>query len=61
MSARKAPSARTLGSQLVEMSTVRALMSRMLRRDSKPMPAMTTSMKAMTAMILRRMESLDTS
>ena len=38
--ARRSPSTRTLGSQLVEMSTVLALMARMFLTASRPMPVM---------------------
>src|SRR4249919_775179 len=54
--ARNSPSTRTLGSQLVAISTVLALIARMLRTASRPMPVIATSRKATTAMILVRIE-----
>src|SRR3954468_2040407 len=60
MSARNAPSRRTLGSQLVAISTVWALIDCMLRTAISPRPDIATSMKTITEMILRRMENLDT-
>src|SRR6185369_12315020 len=54
--ARRSPSTRTLGSQLVVMSTVLALIDRMFLTASSPMPVIATSRKATTAMILVRIE-----
>src|SRR5712672_74809 len=56
--ARKSPSTRTLGSQLVAISTVLALIDRMFFTASRPMPVMATSRKAMTVMIFARIEKL---
>src|SRR5215208_4461785 len=56
--ARRSPSTRTLGIQFVEMSTVLALMARMFRTASSPMPVIATSRNATTATILVRMEYL---
>src|SRR5215207_992370 len=58
MPARRSPSARTLGIQLVAMSTVLALMARMFLTASRPMPVIATSRNATTVMILVRMEYL---
>src|SRR5260363_186212 len=60
ISERSSPIARTLGSQLVAMSTVFALIDRMLVTARTPSPHIVTSMKAMTDMIFVRMDSLDT-
>src|ERR1700753_1409060 len=57
--ARNSPSARTLGIQLVAISTVLALIARMLRTASRPMPAIVKSRNATTEMILARIESLE--
>src|SRR5882672_6703275 len=54
--ARSSPRTRTLGSQLVAISTVLALIARMLRTASRPIPVIATSRKATTAMILARIE-----
>ena len=54
---RNSPSTRTLGSQLVAMSTVLAFIERMLWTASRPMPASVTSRKATTVMTLERIDS----
>src|SRR6266851_3570895 len=54
--ARNSPSTRTLGSQLVEISTVLALIDRMFLTASRPMPVIATSRKATTTTILARIE-----
>ena len=54
--ARRSPSTRTLGSQFVVMSTVLALIARMFRTASRPMPVIAISRNATTAVILARME-----
>ena len=54
---RSSPSTRTLGSQLVVISTVLAFIARMFLTASSPMPAIVTSKKATTAMILERIDS----
>ena len=59
ISARSSPSTRTLGSQLEAISTVWALITCMLRIASRPMPDIATSMNAITAMTLARIESAD--
>src|SRR5215472_12106818 len=55
--ARRSPSTRTLGSQLVAMSTVLALIERMLRTASRPKPAIETRRNATTVMIFARIEN----
>src|SRR5215475_4443951 len=57
--ARNSPSTRTLGSQLVVMSTVLALIARILRTARSPTPLIVRSRNATTEMILARIESLD--
>src|SRR3954452_22057794 len=56
--ARSSPSTRTLGIQLVAMSTVLALIARMFLTASRPMPVIATSRNATTVMILLRIEYL---
>src|SRR3974390_2595048 len=48
-----------LGSQLMAISTVWALIARMVCTVNRPMPDIVRSMKAMTAMIFERMENVD--
>src|ERR1700738_2601921 len=56
--ARKSPSTRTLGIQLVAMSTVLALIARIFLTASRPLPVIATSRNATTTVILARMENL---
>src|ERR1700688_2165084 len=58
MPVRSSPSTRTLGSQLVVISTVLALIARMFLTASRPMPVIAISRNATTAVILARMEKL---
>src|SRR3979411_655689 len=56
--ARRSPSARTLGIQLVTISTVLALMARMFLTASSPLPVIASSRNATTMVILARIEVL---
>src|SRR3569623_1798677 len=56
--ARRSPITRTLGIQLLVMSTVLALIVRIFMTASRPMPVIATSRNATTPMILARMEIL---
>src|SRR5216684_6647473 len=56
--ARRSPSTRTLGSQLVEISTVLALIARIFLTASRPMPVIARRRNATTVVILARMENL---
>src|SRR6266849_828815 len=58
VAARKSPSTRTLGNQLVMMSTVEALIAYICLTFRAPMTDMETSKKATTTVILVRMEYL---
>src|SRR5258708_29901238 len=54
--ARRSPSTRTLGIQLVVMSVVLAFIARIFQTAIRPMPVIATSRNATTLMILARME-----
>src|SRR6266568_7920013 len=56
--ARRSPSTRTLGIQLVVMSAVLAFIARIFQTAIRPMPVIATSRNATTLMILARMEIL---
>src|ERR1700748_3134670 len=56
--ARRSPSTRTLGSQLLDMSTVLALIDRMYFTASRPMPVKAARRNATVVIIFARIEIL---